>query len=268
MRLFPTGDRSHELDNDSQYASQPNMVLGEISRRNWMRTGALWTATAVGGIAGMRLLGERALGDDSVSDAPIAEQLMPTVGMTEGPFFPDKLPLDTDNDLLIINENLTRAVGTIAHLTGTVVDSRGKPLRGATVEIWQCDANGAYIHSRSGNRENRDGNFQGYGRFLTDSRGRYYFRTIRPVPYPGRTPHIHFAVNRGGKRLFTTQMLIEGEAQNGRDGVFRNVRDPKRRKTVTAKFIPMKDSALGEQRVEYRIVLGKTLRELADGWLG
>ncbi len=125
-----------------------------------------------------------------------AEELARTPYQTEGPFYPDHLPLDTDNDLIIVNDDLTPAVGEITHLTGRILDADGDPIRNAVVEIWQCDSGGAYLHSRTGNRDNRDGNFQGFGRFLTGSTGEYYFRTIKPVPYPGRTPHIHFMVKR------------------------------------------------------------------------
>jgi protocatechuate 3,4-dioxygenase beta subunit len=185
-----------------------------------------------------------------------AEQLTLTPKMTEGPFYPDKLPLDTDNDLLRINERTTPALGEITHLTGRVLAESGAPLRNAVVEIWQCDQNGAYIHSRSGNAARRDGNFQGFGRFLTDAQGRYYFRTIKPVPYPGRTPHIHFAVNRGGKRLLTTQMLVKGHPQNERDGVFRNVTNPKSRAAVMAEFKPLPGSKVGELTASFDLVLG------------
>src|SRR5690606_34690824 len=123
-----------------------------------------------------------------------AEELMRTPPQTEGPFYPDKLPLDTDNDLLIINDQITPAVGEITHLSGRVLDAKGNPVRNAVVEIWQVDNNGVYLHSRDAARGGRDGNFQGFGRFLTGSTGEYYFRTIKPVPYTGRTPHIHFQI--------------------------------------------------------------------------
>src|SRR5262245_44786718 len=123
-----------------------------------------------------------------------AQELVRTPRQTEGPFYPDRLPLDTDNDLLIINNSITPAVGDVTHLSGRILDARGNPGRNATVEIWQVDNNGAYLHTRSSNRANRDSNFQGFGRFFTGSRGEYYFRTIKPVPYPGRTPHIHFKI--------------------------------------------------------------------------
>ena len=124
------------------------------------------------------------------------------------------LPLDTDNDLLVINDSITPAVGQITHLAGRIFGPTGQAIRNAIVEIWQVDKNGAYLHSKSGNREKRDPNFQGFGRFLTGSTGEYLFRTIKPVPYPGRTPHIHFAIKARGHEKFTTQCYIKGEPGN------------------------------------------------------
>jgi protocatechuate 3,4-dioxygenase, beta subunit len=187
-----------------------------------------------------------------------AEQLVRTPRMTEGPFYPDKLPLDTDNDLLIINEKTTPAIGEVAHLTGRVLGPDGAPLRNTVVEIWQCDQNGAYLHSGTGNRDKRDANFQGYGRFLTDSKGQYYFRTIKPVPYPGRTPHIHFAVTRGGRRALTTQMFVKGHPQNERDGLLRGIADPKARESVLIDFKPLAESKAGELMAHFELVIGLT----------
>src|SRR5215218_5618269 len=99
-----------------------------------------------------------------------AEELIRTPRQTEGPFFPDHLPLDTDNDLLIINDSVKQSIGTIAHVTGRILDSKGEPVRNALVEIWQADGNGVYLHSESGNADHRDKNFQGYGKFLTGSK--------------------------------------------------------------------------------------------------
>src|SRR6476646_464826 len=91
-----------------------------------------------------------------------AEELARTPRMTEGPFYPDKLPLDTDNDLIVVNNSLTPAVGEITHLTGRVLGPTGSPVRDATVEIWQCDANQVYLHTSDSGRksEQRDRNFQ------------------------------------------------------------------------------------------------------------
>jgi protocatechuate 3,4-dioxygenase beta subunit len=188
-----------------------------------------------------------------------AEELVHTPRQTRGPFFPDKLPLDTDNDLLIINDAITPAVGEVTHLSGRILDASGAPLRNALVEIWQVDANGAYVHSRSANRDRRDGNFQGFGRFLTGSTGEYYFRTIKPTPYPGRTPHIHFAVTaKGQDQPFATQCYIKGHPQNERDGVLRRIRDRAARESVQVDFAPLPESKIGELAARFDIVLGFT----------
>ena len=187
-----------------------------------------------------------------------AEQLVQTPAQTEGPFYPDKMPLDTDNDLLVINNGITPAVGTVTYVSGRILDLRGNPIRGALVEIWQCDNNGAYLHSGTVNRDKRDGNFQGFGRFLTGSTGEYLFRTIKPVPYPGRTPHIHYAVKLKGHEKFTTQCYIKGEPQNEKDGVLRGVRDARARNALMADFVPIKTSRIGELAARFDIVLGFT----------
>ena len=187
-----------------------------------------------------------------------ADELVRTPVQTEGPFYPDKLPLDTDNDLIIINDAATPALGEVTYLSGRILDSSGAPVRSALVEIWQCDNNGAYLHSGTTNREKRDGNFQGFGRFLTGSTGEYYFRTIKPVPYPGRTPHIHVAVKIKGKDKFTTQCYVKGEPGNERDGIWKGVRDPKARDAITVDFSPLKNSRIGELAAKFDVVMGFT----------
>jgi protocatechuate 3,4-dioxygenase, beta subunit len=187
-----------------------------------------------------------------------AEALTLTPDQTEGPFYPDRMPLDTDNDLLIINDAITPAVGEVTHLSGRVLDADGKPVRNAVVEIWQVDGNGVYLHSGSAG-EKRDANFQGFGRFLTDAKGRYYFRTVKPVPYPGRTPHIHFAINQNGRRVLTTQCYVKSERErNDRDGVLRGIRDKAQWDAVMVDFKPLKGSELGELTAKFDIVLGLT----------
>lgn len=188
-----------------------------------------------------------------------AGELLRTPRLTEGPFYPDKLPLDTDNDLLIVNNALTPAVGEVTWVSGRILDSRGDPVRNATVEIWQCDAKGVYLHSGNfGGHEQQDKNFQGYGRFLTGSTGEYVFRTIKPVPYPGRTPHIHYKIRGQGKELLTTQCFIKGHPGNERDGIWRGAGDEKARAAVTVDFAPLKGSRVGELAARFDIVLGVT----------
>jgi protocatechuate 3,4-dioxygenase, beta subunit len=206
-----------------------------------------------------RFLGTMAMGSLLyLRPGVFADELTITPKQTEGPFYPDKLPLDTDNDLLIINEKITPGVGEITHLTGQVFDMKGNPIRNAVVEIWQCDSNGSYLHSGSDNRKKYDTNFQGFGRFLTGSKGEYYFRTIKPVPYPGRSPHIHVKVKKAGKELLTTQCYIKGHEQNLKDGIYRSLRDPKAQAAVSVAFEPMMNSKIGELMAKFDIVLGLT----------
>jgi protocatechuate 3,4-dioxygenase beta subunit len=187
-----------------------------------------------------------------------AEELLRTPAQTEGPFYPDKLPLDTDNDLIVINDGLTPAVGAITYLSGKILDARGNPVKNAAVEIWQCDNNGAYLHSGTSNAQAKDKNFQGFGRFVTGSSGEYLFRTIKPVPYPGRTPHVHFKVKLKGNDVLTTQCYIKGHPGNERDGIWRSIRDEKLRDSITIDFAPIKESKIGELAAKFDIVLGVT----------
>jgi protocatechuate 3,4-dioxygenase beta subunit len=207
-----------------------------------------------------RFLGGIALGTTALwTPGVFAEELTKTAAQTEGPFYPDKLPLDTDNDLLIINDSITPAVGEITHLSGKILDARGEPVKNAVVEIWQVDNNGIYLHAKSANAEKRETNFQGFGRFTTGSTGEYYFRTVKPVVYPVReAPHIHFKIKKSGKELLTTQCYIKGHAGNENDLVYRGIRDKKARESVTVDFTPIQNSRLKELAARFDIVLGFT----------
>ena len=187
-----------------------------------------------------------------------AEELSLTPRLTEGPFYPDKLPLDKDNDLIIVGDSTTPAVGQITHLTGRILDRDGKPIKNATIEIWQVDHSGIYLNSRDSGHRPYDKSFQGYGTFETAANGEYRFRTIKPVPYTGRTPHIHFRVNRNGREALTTQVFINGCEQNARDGVFNGIRDPLDRELVLVDFVPVKDSKINELSARFDVVIGRT----------
>ena len=187
-----------------------------------------------------------------------AEQLTLTPAQTEGPFYPDHLPLDTDNDLLVINDAITPAVGDITWLSGKILNAAGEPIRNALVEIWQVDNNAVYIHSGSDNAGKHDKNFQGFGRFLTGSTGEYLFRTIKPVPYPNRTPHIHFAIKTKGPEKFTTQCYIKGHEQNEKDGVLRGLKDGPGKDSLMVDFAAIKASKASELAANFNIVLGFT----------
>lgn len=193
-----------------------------VSRREIVATGAAFTLTALA----------------KVSPASALSPLRPTPAQTEGPFYPTALPDDHDNDLVRVRGQAAQALGTILHLEGRVLDRWGRPIPEALVEIWQCDAHGIYRHPRAPHQELADPGFQGYGRTLVDQNGGYRFRTIRPVPYPGRTPHIHFAVLIPRRMRFITQMYVAGEPLNERDFLYRSLRDPRDRTALTVTLLP------------------------------
>ena len=140
----------------------------------------------------------------------------------------------------------------------------GEPIRNAIVEIWQVDNNGVYLHTASPGREKWDANFQGYGRFLTGGGGEYYFRTIKPPRYPGRTPHIHIAVSQNGRRVLTSQLYIKGNPLNEQDGLYRRIRGQAARNSVTIDFKPMASSNIGELTAKCDVVMGLTPEDDAD----
>ena len=194
------------------------------------------------------------------SPGVFAEQLALTPRMTEGPFYPDHLPLDQDNDLIIVNNSTTPAIGEVTHLSGRVLDASGSPIRNIEIEIWQCDANQVYLNSRDSvpKADQRDKNFQGFGRFAIGSSGEYRFRTIKPVAYPGRpAPHIHFKIKKNGRELLTSQIFIAGFPGNRSDGIFRSL-DAFDRELVSTDFRPIKESKIGELSARFDIVLGRT----------
>jgi protocatechuate 3,4-dioxygenase, beta subunit len=179
-----------------------------------------------------------------------------TATVEEGPFYPPQLPLDTDNDLIIVNNSITPAVGPITHLSGRLMDAGGSPIRNATIEIWEVDANGIYLADKS-NKAKYDANFQGFGRFLTGSTGEYYFRAIKPISYPGRrAPHIHFKIRRKGREPWNTQLFVKGEPGNELDGIYQRIGDAQARESVTVDFVPLPESRIGEVSARFDIVLG------------
>lgn len=177
-------------------------------------------------------------GSAAMLSAPLfAAQRVLTPSQSAGPFYPVTPPLNKNNDLTQVDGHSGRAAGEIADLFGQVLDVDGRPMAGLRVEIWQCDANGRYRHPGDRQTVAEDPNFQGFGHTITDADGRYRFRTIRPVAYPGRTPHIHAAVFQESGRPFVTQIYVVGEPLNQRDGLFMRVPEPLRPLLMTD-FVP------------------------------
>jgi protocatechuate 3,4-dioxygenase, beta subunit len=165
-----------------------------------------------------------------------ATGLVPTPPQTTGPFYPVTFPSDVDSDLVVLRGAAARAEGVVTHVMGRVLGVDGRPIPDATVEIWQCDAHGRYLHPGDTGSRPRDSAFQGFGRAVSGADGAYRFRTIRPVAYPGRTPHIHFAVTAPGRRELVTQMYVAGEPFNEHDSLYRSIRDPRQRAAVTVRL--------------------------------
>jgi protocatechuate 3,4-dioxygenase beta subunit len=200
-----------------------------------------------------------------LTSAPLpawAAQLLRTPRQTRGPFYPTEIPLDHDNDLVTIAGQPGLAKGAIANVVGRVLDESGRPLRQARVEIWQCDVNGRYRHPWDRRDVPLDPRFQGYGHVVTGTDGAYRFRTIKPVPYPGRAPHIHFAISGPGFEPLVTQLYVAGAPENASDGVLNGIRDAKARQSLVVAFESAAGTPGGELLARFDIVLA------ADGRFG
>jgi len=148
--------------------------------------------------------------------------------MTEGPFYPPRAWrerwTDWDADLTRVQQaaNAPVAKGEHLGLEARVVDVNGRTIDGATVEIWQCDAVGHYRHpSTEPTTDAVDEGFQGFGSTQSNGQGMVRFRTIKPVPYPGRTPHIHVKLRHTTFGEVTSQLFVAGDPGNARDGLWR-----------------------------------------------
>lgn len=188
--------------------------------------------------------------------SPAWAALVATPPQTTGPFYPRDLPLDRDNDLVRVAGAEAPARGQLTHVFGRVLDREGRPLSGARVEIWQCNAFGRYHHPRDTRDAPLDPGFQGYGETVSSADGAYRFRTIRPVPYPGRTPHIHFAVQAPGSTRLVTQMYVAGEPANARDRLYNSIRDSAARAAVTVALVPAPEIEPDAIAGRFDLVLG------------
>ena len=184
----------------------------------------------------------------------IAQAPGTTPRQAAGPFYPIDWSGDADADLVRVAGAAAQAQGQVTHLRGRLLAADGSTLAGARIEIWQCDALGVYRHPRD-REARRDPGFQGRGRMLVGSDGRYAFRTILPVPYPGRTPHIHVLVSAPDRQELVTQLYLDGEAGNGRDGIFRRL-DAAAREAVLLRPVPADRVEPGALLAERDIVLG------------
>jgi protocatechuate 3,4-dioxygenase beta subunit len=164
----------------------------------------------------------------------------PTPAQTLGPFYPrsaSERPKDIDPDLIVVEGERVVTRGTPLYLTGHVLARGGQPVGEALVEIWQCDANSIYHHPDGGDQSHNDPTFQGYGQTRTDANGAFHFRTIQPVPYPGRTAHIHVRIQTDGKGALATQLYLPNEPANESDVIYRRL-SPAQRALVALNLKP------------------------------
>lgn len=185
----------------------------------------------------------------------LASHIMRTPPQTRGPFYPLQLPLDKDNDLATVEGRSGLAKGQVTHVVGRVLDEHGRPVPKVRIEIWQCDANGRYRHPGDRGGAPPDPNFQGYGEFITSPAGTYRFRTIKPVPYPGRAPHIHFAISGRGVEPLVTQLYVEGAPENQRDSPLNSLPDLDARRRLIVPFESEPALQSGELIARFDIVL-------------
>jgi protocatechuate 3,4-dioxygenase beta subunit len=161
-----------------------------------------------------------------------APALTPTPSQPEGPFYPKTFPVDRDSDLTQVAGRPAKAMGTPLYLSGRALARDGRGLANATIELWQCDVYGRYHHAGDDGVP-RDDNFQGYGVAVTDAEGRYAFKTIRPVPYGGRPPHLHVRLRPSGSGSLTTQIYVAGDAVGGDPVLAGSPRGALERLTIT-----------------------------------
>tara|TARA_B100000579_G_scaffold256974_1_gene211556 strand:- start:723 stop:1337 length:615 start_codon:yes stop_codon:yes gene_type:complete len=180
--------------------------------------------------------------------------LIRTPWQGEGPFYPDKIPVDTDNDLVKNGDNSFEAGGKILILNGILLNPDSEPVNHVSIEIWQTDKNGVYMHSGSFARDIMDKQFQGFGRTKTDRNGQFFFRTIVPTEYPGRTPHIHMKLWREEKNILTTQLYIKDHPRNNKDFLFQRMSLAEQRLN-SMRLIPAKDRKMAELQTFVKIVV-------------
>jgi protocatechuate 3,4-dioxygenase, beta subunit len=206
------------------------MTKWRLTRRDWLLSAAALPLASASSLA-----------------APQMARLRPTPAQTEGPFYPVNEPIDADFDLLN-HGDLRYYKGIAAWVVGRVVDINGKPLNGGVIEIWQCDEAGHYDHPADGAKN--DPNFQGFGRVLLDRDGQFKFRTIKPVAYGGRTPHIHAKIKLGKTAVLTTQLYVQDDPGNQRDAIWRRLSEADR-STVTRPYV----ASLDGLRADYQLVV-------------
>jgi protocatechuate 3,4-dioxygenase beta subunit len=188
-----------------------------------------------------------------VPSAAFGQQRKYTPTTDIGPFYPVFRPADEDNDLTLIGKNRPRAAGKVIEVSGRVLDTQGKPVPRARIELWQANAAGRYAHPSDDNPKPLDPHFQGFGKLIAGADGSYRYTTIKPGAYSDgegglRPPHIHLDIS-GARNRVVTQMIFPGDPLNEADQVLAGF--PRER--LTAKALGAR--ADGVQRFEWDVIL-------------
>ena len=165
-----------------------------------------------------------------------------TLSEVTGPVYGQDDIAETDNDLT--RQHAAEPQGERIIVTGRVLDSNGRRVPHALIEIWQANSAGRYVHIKDQHPAPLDPNFTGSGRTLTDENGGYRFVTIKPGAYPWlnhynawRPAHIHFSIfGRAFITRLVTQMYFPGDPLFAFDPIFQSVPDEKARERMISKF--------------------------------
>ena len=201
----------------------------------------------------------------------MAEALTQSPIVTQGPYYPlaDDIPLDKDNDLVQLSDNLNIATGIVTYITGRVLDANGEPVKNALVECWHADHEGDYLYSTGTGRNSAcDANFAGFGQFLTGSSGYFRFRTIKAGLYTGRTRHFHWGVTLPGRTTRSCTQTGWNEVayanngsqwatQNSNDNIFASL-TAAQKASILLDFLPVEGTTTGEVYANWDFVSGFT----------
>lgn len=198
----------------------------------------------------------------------LAEALTQSPIVTQGPYYPlsDDIPLDKDNDLVQLGDNLTIAAGVVSYVSGRILDANGNPVKNALVELWHADREGDYVYSTgTGRNPACDANFAGFGQFLTGSTGAFKFRTIKAGLYTGRTRHYHFGVTLPGRTTRSATQTFWNETayglngvawatQNANDSIYSTIPTTAQKNSVNLTYLPVESTTTGEVAASWDFV--------------